>query len=89
MQFRDNSLTVCELLCLVINAGENCQPGQNEETNAKQKLQMLFRNIKPIKCGAVSSSLEKDDLTINEEVTLCLKVHLQHSRCLATEPMIL
>lgn len=46
MQFKDNGLTACELLCLVINAGENCQPLQNEETNAKQKLLMLLRNKK-------------------------------------------
>lgn len=59
MQFKDNSLTACELLCIVINAGENCQPWQNEEANAKQKLLMLLRNIKSIKSGAVSSSLEE------------------------------
>lgn len=45
MQFKDNSLTACELLCLVINAGENCQPWQNEEINAEQKLLMLLRNV--------------------------------------------
>lgn len=59
MQFKDNSLTACELLCLVINGGENCQPWENEDINAKQKLLMLLEEYKSLKSRAVSSFLEK------------------------------
>ena len=60
MQVKDNSLTACELLCLVVNARENSQPWQNEQTHTKQKLLTLLRNINSFKSRAVSSSLQKD-----------------------------
>lgn len=48
------AFTACELLCLAVNARENSQSWQNEQTHTKQKFLMLL-NINSLKSTAVSS----------------------------------